>query len=236
MVFDPRAKMPKDPELEKQKALLFGKHVSKEKAIVLLIVTSIACALPLLTGLRLWDSIPEMISSGRTLPNGKEDAIPRWALVYVMPGFFLLLNLITHIQLAYHQKKMIVPPSHIRLMGRWGFSVLSVLFCSGMVFKSVGQDMFQSTVVIPAAMGLLLAIAGSHMFDCQFNSKISLGFLADLKDEQSWKKVHRFAGYCWMAAGIVIIAMAMAADGMLPVCAGVFAAALIAQAIYSRMA
>ena len=51
-----REAIPRD--LEIRGAEIFGKHISGEKQRALLIVTLIACALPVILGLRLWDQIP----------------------------------------------------------------------------------------------------------------------------------------------------------------------------------
>ena len=48
-----------DRELEIQSAVMFGKHVSKEKGRVLMIATLLACAAPMLLGARMWSLIPK---------------------------------------------------------------------------------------------------------------------------------------------------------------------------------
>jgi hypothetical protein len=84
---------------EKDASKFFGKHISKEKTIYLLIVTLIACAMPMLVGLRLWDRIPEIVETGLIGTNGQDDSMPRGVLVYGIPGLMCVLNLICHGQL-----------------------------------------------------------------------------------------------------------------------------------------
>ena len=179
------------------------------------------------------DSIPEMISSGRTLPNGKEDAIPRWAMVYGFPAFFCLLNAITHAQLYLHQKNMKLPPSHIRIMGRFGFSVFSVLFCVGMLYKAAGKGFIQPTVMLPAAVGLMVMMLGAHMYECPQDARISLAFA--VKTEQDHKSVHRFAGICWLIGGLILTAVSMMTENAGYICVGTLVILGTAPIAYAKI-
>ena len=86
-------------EMEMESARMFGKHVTKEKAILLLVVTMLACAMPIQVGIRLWDQIPEIVETGLIGMDGKDDSLPRAAVVFLVPGLMCLLNLICHGQL-----------------------------------------------------------------------------------------------------------------------------------------
>ena len=89
-----REAIPRD--LEIRGAEIFGKHISGEKQRALLIVTLIACALPVILGLRLWDQIPEIVETGLIGPGGKDDSLPRWALVFaLLPGIAAVLFLLS---------------------------------------------------------------------------------------------------------------------------------------------
>lgn len=57
-------KTAQERQVEVESARIFGKHVSREKAYLLLVVTLVACALPMVMGVRMWDQIPEIVPSG----------------------------------------------------------------------------------------------------------------------------------------------------------------------------
>ena len=115
-------------QAEIEGARLFGKHVSKTKGRLLLAVTLAACALPVILGVRLWEEIPEIVPTGLIGADGKDDSLPRAAVVFGLPGLMCLLDLLAHIQLLVNQRRMTVPKPHVRLVGRWGFPIISVLF------------------------------------------------------------------------------------------------------------
>ena len=151
-------KTPEQLEIDAQSAKMFGKHASKEKRTVLLIATLLACAAPMLLGARLWSQIPEIVPSGLIGSNGEDDSIPRWMVAFGLSGLMCLLNFLSHFQLKRFQKKMSLPPVHVRLMGRWGFPILSVIFCTGMIRQSVGGQPLPLGAVAHNALGLLLLL------------------------------------------------------------------------------
>lgn len=121
-------KTAEERQVEIESARIFGKHVSREKGYLLLAVTLVACALPMVLGVRMWDQIPEIVPSGLIGANGEDDSLPRWVVVFGLSGLMCLLNLITHVQLMINQKRMTIPSPQVRLVGRWGFPVISVIF------------------------------------------------------------------------------------------------------------
>lgn len=152
-----------DLQRQAENARLYGRPVSWEKGAVLLAVTLVVCALPMLLGIRLWNSIPETVSTGLTGPDGADDSLPRAAVVFVLPGLMCLLNLITHVQLLVSQRRMTPPRPYIRLMGRWGFPILSLFFCGGVILYSAGRG-FSPAFLIPCALGLGLMLLGCHLW------------------------------------------------------------------------
>lgn len=219
-------------QLEAEKARLFGKHVSREKAWLLLAVTMIACALPMIMGVRMWDQIPEIVPSGLIGVDGQDDSLPRWVVVFGLSGLMCLLNLITHIQLMVRQKRMVMPSPQVRLMGRWGFPVISVIFCTGMILESSGAERaLPLAVVAPCILGLVLLILGGHMWDCPREARIALRFPFFLSDA-AWRSVHRFAGGLWLAVGLLVIAQTMVTGSSSPVVAAVVLLSLVAPVAY----
>lgn len=219
---------------EREGARLFGKHVSKQKAGVLLVATLIACALPMVLGIRLWNEIPEIVSSGLIGMDGKDDSLPRAAVVFALPGLMCLLNLICHGQLYGYQKRMEVPPAKFRLVGRWGFPVISVLFCSGMILQSAGRPALSLSFVTPCVLGLLLMMLGGHMWDCPQDAKIALRFSFTENSEPAWRAVHRFAGWLWLAAGLLVIAETMVISGTTAMIVLLALLALVAPVVYGQ--
>lgn len=221
-------------EMEMESARMFGKHVTKEKALLLFVVTMIACAMPMQVGVRLWDQIPEIVETGLIGMDGKDDSLPRAAVVFLVPGLMCLLNLICHGQLWFNQKRMTLPNTPVRLVGRWGFPVISVLFCSGLMLESAGGSL-TLTFLTPCVLGLVLLMLGGHMFDCPRDARIALRFSFTEGNEQAWREVHRFAGWLWSIGGLLVLEATMLTEGTNMMAALLGLALLIVPAIYGYL-
>ena len=219
-------------EMEITGSKMFGKHISRQKRLILLSVTLLACAMPMVMGARFWNDIPELVSSGLIGMDGKDDSLPRWVVAFGLPGLMCLLNAIAHGQLWVHQNRMTLPPTHIRLTGRWGFPVISVIFCSGMIRQSLGQTPLPIYFLSPCIIGLLLLILGGQMWECPQNAKVALRFSFTQCSEQAWFAVHRAAGGAWMTAGLLTIFSVMVTSGLVPFIAVLVAASIVAPFIY----
>jgi len=230
-----RKKTAVEREIEIESAKVFGKHVSREKGYVLLAATLLACALPMLLGVRLWDQIPEIVPSGLIGADGRDDSLPRAAVVFGLPGLMCLLDLIAHVQLLVNQKRMTLPSTPVRLVGRWGFPVISVLFCSGMILEAVGAERrLPLTFVTPCVLGLLLMVLGTHMWDCPRDARIALR-LPGCRSDETWRTLHRFAGGLWLAVGLLVIACAMLRGTSDLTTAAVVLLALAAPVLYGTL-
>lgn len=205
-------KTKRERELEAQAAALLGKHVSAQKQKLLLGVTLAACALPMLLAVRLWDKIPELVHTGLIGTSGEDDSISRAMVVFGLPALMCLMDLIGHFTLYRNQKRNTIPPAYTRLVGRWGFPVISVLFCSGMILQSAGGDL-TLPFVTPCLLGLVLMQLGAHMWDCPKDAKLALRMRWTEGSDAVWKSVHRFAGWLWLATGLLLIGWTMLTAG-----------------------
>ena len=221
-------------EMEMESARMFGKHVTKEKALLLFVVTMLACAMPMQLGVRLWDKIPEIVETGLIGMDGKDDSIPRWMVAFGLPGLMCLLDLIAHMQLLINQKNMTLPKPAVRLVGRWGFPIISVIFCSGMIMQSVGSQALTLPFVTPCVLGLALMMLGAHMWDCPKNAKLALRFGGVEENDAAWKALHRFAALLWLAVGLLVIAGVMLTSSSTIATAVLIVLALVAPMVYVR--
>jgi len=191
-------------EQEREASRYFGRHVTPVKAAVSLCFALLTAASPMLLGLHLWKQIPEIVETGLTAINGEDDSIPRAVLVFGLPGLMCVLTLISHGQLWLHQKAERLPPTPIRITGRWSIPVISVLLCSFWLARAAGEATEFSSF-LPCLLALLLILLGAHFFDCPRDSQIAFRFPSILHWETPWRKTHRLAGVCWMLAGLQLL-------------------------------
>ncbi len=200
---------------EREASKFFGKYVTKEKAILLIIVTTLVCLMPSLNGIRLWNQIPEIVETGLIGANGEDDSLPRAVLVFGLAGLMVILNLICHGQLWFNQKAQKLAPQASRLVGRWGFPVLSTFAVSIYIINCAGEKP-GVTFWLPCIAAMLMMFYASHAFD----------------DAQ---KDFRVPAICWMAAAVFLLFMVMY-TGTLPLwTAAVLVALIVLPIVYVRV-
>ena len=193
-------------EQEKLASRFFGRHVSGAKALALFLASLLACLMPMLLGLRLWRAIPPVVTTGLVGADGADDSMPRAVLVFGVPGLFALLNAICHGQLWLHQKTEKLPPTPVRLLGRWTLAVLSVLLGPLWMLRAAGERA-TAAFYLPCLLALLLLIVGAGFFDCTRERKLAFRLRCVAYKERAWKKTHRLAALSWMAAGLQLLAV-----------------------------
>ena len=180
-----------------------GHHVSREKALVSALATTLCCALPMLLGLRLWQAIPAVVETGLVGPSGQDDSMPRAVLVFGVPGLGCVLNGIVHGQLWLHQRLERIPPTPVRLLGRWSLPPITLLLSSFWISRAAGGTLDASGVTV-CLLGLLLFLLGGHFFDCPRDAKLAFRLPRLRLSETRWRAVHRIAGLSWMLAGLLL--------------------------------
>ena len=193
-------------EQEREASRLFGRHVSDAKALALCLASLLACAAPMLLGLRLWAAIPPVVTTGLVSAEGVDDSMPRAVLVFGIPGLFCVLDLICHAQLWLHQRAEKLPPLPIRFVGRGTMAALSVLLCAFWMRRAAGETV-RVGYFVPCLLALLLLLLGAHFFDCPRSEKFALHLACIEYKEKAWRKTHRFAGVCWMLAGLLLLGL-----------------------------
>lgn len=181
----------------------FGQHVSPEKALAAMLATTLCCLLPMLLGLRLWEKIPEIVETGLVGPSGQDDSMPRAVLAFGVPGLGCVLNGIAHGQLWLHQRLEKIPPTPVRLLGRWTLAPITLLLSGYWTLGAAGEAR-NAAFFLPCLLGVLLLLLGGRFFDCPRDARIAFRFQRVRLSERRWQLVHRVAGLSWMLAGLVI--------------------------------
>ncbi len=199
---------------EREISAVFGKHVSSAKALLCLLASTVVCLSPMLLGLRLWGRIPAIVETGLVTADGRDDSLPRAVLVFGIPGLFAVLNFICHGQLWLNQKARRIPPTPIRILGRWGIPPIGLLLACFWILRAAGEQT-DLPFFLPCILAVLLILLGAHFFDCSRESRIAFHMKKIEHREVPWRKMHRFAGICWMLAGLQILLLFLG-TGTLP--------------------
>ena len=232
-------KRPTDEQrrLEADLSDVLGRHVSERKGQLLLFFTALVCMIPTALGLRLWNSIPAIIETGLVGPGGEDDSLPRWALVFLIPGLFCLLNVINHLQLRRFQTLRRVPPRHTRLLGRWGFPLVDLLLCAWMIPASAARRELTGPTAALWVLGWAVMVLGGALWDCPQDSRLALPFPACRKSAENFRAIHCAASVSALTASALLAlsaALFPAAQGGAAAAALLLSAAILAPFLYAR--
>ena len=196
---------------ERELSAVFGKHISPPKALLCFLASTLLCLSPMLLGLRLWSLIPPVVETGLLTADGRDDSLPSAVLIFGIPGLFAVLNLICHGQLWLHQKARRIPPTQIRILGRWGIPPIALFLSCFWILRAAGEQP-DISFFLPCILSLLLVLLGAHFFDCDRESRLAFHLKSVEHWETPWRKTHRLAGICWMLAGFLILLIYLGTD------------------------
>ncbi len=169
----------------------------------ILCITSILILLPILAGLVLWNQLPEQVP----MHWNAQGEIDGWGskvfLVFGMPLIFLGVQWLCALVTFADPKKKNHPDKVLHLV-LWIIPVLNILLSVLTYFAAFGKDV-QTEVVMPVFVGLLFVIIGNYLPKCKQNYTIGIKIPWTLNSEENWNKTHRFAGWLWVACGIVMM-------------------------------
>ena len=178
-----------------------------KKHLKTLILTSVIILLPILAGLILWDRLPAQVPM-HWGPNGEVDGYgSRAVFVFAIPAFMLAIQWLCTLATAADAKKKNHTPKMITMV-LWIIPLLSTLVHI-ITYAVVFGIPVPVEIVIPAFMGLLLAVIGNYLPKCKQNYTIGIKLPWTLESEENWNKTHRLAGWVWTIGGILIAATSL---------------------------
>lgn len=191
------------PPVKREAALPRQKMTREGKTILL--VTAVACLLPMLLGAILYQEIPEIVPTGIVGREGKDDSLPRVMVAFGLPLLLCLLDVLANYQMNTDPKR-IYGPAFIRGLCTWGFPVLSVVCCDVLILEAAGREAGLK-VYTPLIVGMALLVLGGHFLRCKPGSLTALPLPWSRRNGQNFTATHRFAAWLWMATGLALLAV-----------------------------
>lgn len=172
----------------------------------LLIVTTVVLLVPILTGLLLWNQLPEQIPTHWNAEGEIDGYSCRAFAVFAIPGFLILCHWLCVLATAADPKAKGHHPKVLQLV-LWICPVISLLI-TGLIYPTaLGYDTFFSApLFVSLLMGLLFIIIGNYLPKCKQNYTVGIKLPWTLNNEENWNKTHRFAGWLWIIGGFLVMA------------------------------
>ena len=168
-----------------------------------LLLTSAVILLPMLTGLLLWDRLPDSMNI-HWGADGQPDGTAGKAFTVFFPSALILL---THwLCVTISAKDLKDQPPKALSLTLWICPMISLVMHSLMYSVALGLD-FNMKLLLFVPMGILFAVIGNYMPKFRRNSTMGIKTTWTLADDENWNATHRFGGKAWVAGGLLIIAI-----------------------------
>ncbi len=168
-----------------------------------IIISTLACFIPLIAGLVLWNRLPDVIATHFNA-NGEADGfMSKPMAVTVLPAFIGAINLFA-LFVTGHDPRREGQSEKILKLVLWLCPVISV-FTGFMIYsKALGNELNVNGIV-NIMMGMLFTVIGNYLPKTRQSYTIGIKVPWTLDSEENWIRTHRMAGPLWMAGGILVM-------------------------------
>ncbi len=174
----------------------------KRKIDKTMIITTFVCLLPGILSAFLYDRLPSQIPVHFNLEGQADNYASKAFGAFILPLLVALGNFFLQFVLNNDPKRDQGQP--LRDMSKWILPILSLLLMPITLFKALGYDI-RIEKVVPACVALLFLVIGNYLPKCKHNYTVGIKIPWTLADEENWNRTHRFAGWVWTTASILLL-------------------------------
>lgn len=173
------------------------------KKLRLWIITSLACMLPSIYGVIVWDKLPDKVPTHWNMEGVVDGYSSKAFAVFGLPLIIVALNTLVNIALGTDPKK----ENHadkLKFLGLWIAPITSIFTCTACILTGLGKE-YDMLTIVSLFCAVLFLIIGNYMPKCKQNYTIGIKLPWTLNSEENWNKTHRFAGFLWSVLSIILI-------------------------------
>ncbi len=195
------------------------------------IASTIVCAIPFMLSVIYFGQLPEQIVTHWNLQGIANGYSSKMFVTVGLPLIFLAAHVIVYYAVERDPKRENQPKA-LRNIIFWIVPALAVMVQSLTIAGALGKSVNFSFYLM-LLIGAILLVMGVFLPKCKLNYTIGFKLPWTLSSEENWNKTHHFAGYIWVACGIILIANAFLLVNWLLITAIVVAC--VVPAVYSFM-
>lgn len=199
-----------------------------------IILTTIITLLPIAAGLLLWDQLPEQMAIHFNAANEPDNWTSKPFAVLGMPAIVAALHLLC-LFLTAHDPKNKNMNGVMKTLMLWICPFISWL-CAALTMGHALGAVSNIGMAVCVFLGILFMVIGNYLPKCTPNYTIGIKLPWTLSDEGNWRYTHRIGGFCFMAAGLVVLVSAFFGIVWLPLAALLLAAVVptVASFLYYK--
>jgi len=174
--------------------------------IVVLIVTSILCLLPICLSFAVYDDLPGQLVMQWNLEGNPNWYAPKAIGAFGLPLFLLGLNIIINL-VVYRYPKMENISKAMQIFVSWFIPILSLAIVPLFLLINLGSELPIKMIVFILA-GIVFIFIGNYLPKNRQNVIVGIRIPWTLNNNENWNKTHRLAGFLFIIGGMLFIIIA----------------------------
>lgn len=168
-----------------------------------IIISSIVILLPILFGLVMWNSLPDIMTTHWGADGNGNGFSKKAFAVFGLPSILLVLHLVC-LLFGLSDRKQAEQNAKVLNLFFWIIPAIS-LFTAGAIYCSALGMEFNSAVFVPLLLGIMFICIGNYLPKMKQNRSLGIKIPWTLNNEENWNKTHRFGGKVWVVGGAVML-------------------------------
>ena len=172
-----------------------------------LYLTTLACLLPLLAGVFLWNRLPAQVPIHWNYAGQVDGYGARGLLVFGIPAGMAAAHLLLQFLLNYDPRRQNMAKA-LRALTLWLLPAMSIILC-GLTYLQVLGISAPVQVIVPLLIGVLFLAIGNYLPKCRTNYTMGIRTPWTLDSPENWSRTHRLGGYCFAISGLMLMLCAI---------------------------
>ncbi len=175
------------------------KKVDKKR----MVVSTLACMLPMLLGVIMYTRLPEQLPTHWNVQGEIDGYSSKNFALFGLPFILVVVNIICQFAILADPKRENYS-GKLQSLVIWMLPVLSLMIQIITIVVGLGHKL-DVTAILTLFVGVLLIAMGNYLPKCKQNYTIGYKLPWTLDDEENWNKTHRLAGWLMVVSGILVI-------------------------------
>ena len=168
-----------------------------------ILFSSLLMFIPTIIGLLLWKRLPEQIPTHFDINNQIDGYSSKSFVVFVLPLILFVLQLFALFITKKKKKKKNISKESFNTVV-WIIPGLSIILINILYLVSLDYKLDVARIVM-IFVSVLFIIIGNYLPKTKQNYSLGVRNRWTLEDENNWNITHRYAGYTYVLAGVLLL-------------------------------
>ena len=186
----------------------------KNKFRTKVIISSVITLLPMLTGLILWNNLPELLTTHWGFDGHADGWHGRGMAVFVLPLILLAGHWLCIFVTSKDPKNKNFEGKSLNLIF-WLIPVISN-YAFALIYSTAFGKNWDQHMILFLLFGVLFMVIGNYLPKTRQNYTMGIKVPWALNNEENWNATHRFGGKVWVIGGVLFLFASLLPEELTP--------------------